>query len=216
MASSCPGSQSMRTGTRHAVTSIASSSAARRERRLGAEPRRGERTGGAGPPQRLLASRALRAARRRARRRTRRRRPSPSTASTRRRLRPRHLLPALEQHRSLRSQRHGDEPAAVRRQVERLELVPVDDHEVAARRSTDAGSGTRRRRVQRRRGPSHASAAATTVSTRDLELAEHRIEPADVDVLRPQAGCSRPARRRSGSRRPVATTISATPGRGSA
>ena len=169
IASSCPGSQSMRIGV---VTSEYRVHLGRgRKRRLRAEARGGDRARGAGTAERLLAISALEQRDEQAGREGVARGGAVDGVDLRR-LGARHLLPVVEQQRALGAERHRHEAVAA---LQHLELVAVDDGQVGV--DVDR---PRRRGVQAEE-PGRLLPRADDGRVRNLELAEHGVALGEVE-----------------------------------
>ena len=195
IASSWPGSQSRMIGMRRHAASIASTSSAV-GRTVARRPRRGDRPGGAGTPERLLAVAALEQRDDEAgAERVSGGRPVDGGDGGRRRAGD--LLPALEQERALGAQRDREERPE-RRRAERVELERVRDDQVAACEHL-VGDGAGRRGVQADEAVGLLGGAARPRSGSRAGRARRRRRPRGRR-RRPQRRVRARARRRSGSR----------------
>ena len=173
----------------------------RRQRRLRARPRGGQRSGRAGPRQRRRSISPLQQ-RHDERRAERVARGGAVDGVDRRRLCPCDLLAGLEQHRALGAERERDQTLVGG--SDRLVLVPVDDQQVGLVLERAARRGCIQAEEPRARG-GHGDRLGL-----DLVLADHGVGVADVDLVGLRAGgwprgrsrsCSRPSRRRGRTRR---------------
>ena len=173
IASSCPGSQSRMIGVRHRADYRRAIGAEervdlgrRRQRRLGAEPRGGERAGRARARECLLLVAPLEQRDEQARGERVARCSAVDDLDARRR-RPRDLLPVLEQHRALGAERERDE------------AVACGASDSSSKRLTTARSGStairRAGAALRQNMPVACSQAASTACVRDLLLAEDGV-----------------------------------------